>query len=120
MSNKGENWIGGPINNATALQLPGYQGYIPSVKAENIYGKTYGKTTSVAINKEYPKDPGVGKPPLGVDRYKTQNKADYSKENFRRIVNSTAEPADMIDAADTLNLQDEEFQGIQVVPPNIY
>ena len=24
VSNKGENWIGGPINNASALQLPGY------------------------------------------------------------------------------------------------
>jgi len=48
------------------------------------------------INKEYPRDPGVGKPPIGsgVDRYKTQAKADYSKENFRRIVNSQTEPAD--------------------------
>lgn len=109
-SMKGDNWIGGPIHNASALQLPGYQGYIPSVKAENIYGKTYGKTTALAINKEYPKDPGVGKPPLGsgVDRYKTQNKEDYTKDNFRRMVNSTASPADIIDQVDTLNLQDEE------------
>jgi hypothetical protein len=63
-----------------------------------------GKTTAISINKEYPKDPGVGKPPLGVDRYKTQNRADYGKENFRRIVHSTLEPADVIDTVDTLNL----------------
>ncbi len=74
----------------------------------------------MAINKEYPKDPGVGKPPIGVDRYKTQTKADFSKENFRRIVHSTLEPADAIDVVDTMNLQDEEFQGIQVAQPNIY
>jgi len=104
VSNKGENWIGGPINNVTAHQMPGYQGYIPSIKAENLYGNTYGKTTAISINKEYPKDPGVGKPPLGVDRYKTQNRADYGKENFRRIVHSTLEPADVIDTVDTLNL----------------
>ncbi len=26
-------------------QIPGYIGYIPSVKPENLYGKTYGKIT---------------------------------------------------------------------------
>jgi hypothetical protein len=106
ISNKGENWIGGPVSNATAQQLPGYQGYIPSIKAENLYGKTYGKTTAISINKEYPKDPGVGKPPLGsgVDRYKTQNRDDYNKSNFRRFVNATAEPADVIDQVDAMNL----------------
>lgn len=25
--------------------IPGYGGYIPGVKSENVYGKTYGKTT---------------------------------------------------------------------------
>jgi hypothetical protein len=41
-------------------------------------------------------------------------RADYNKDNFRRIVQSTIEPADAIDVADTVNLLDEEFQGIQV------
>jgi hypothetical protein len=85
-----------------------------------MYGKTYGKTTAESINKEYPKDPGVGKPPLGVNRYQTQSNADFSKDNFRRLVNSSLGPADAIDVADTINLRDEEFQGIQVAKPNIY
>ena len=25
--------------------IPGYGGYIPGVKSENVYGRTYGKTT---------------------------------------------------------------------------
>ena len=106
---KGENWIGGPTSNKRAQHVPGYQGYIPSIKAENLYGQTYGKATSTAINKDYPKDPGVGKPPLGVDRYKTQTKADFTKENFRRIMKDPLEPADIIDKVDAMNMQDEEF-----------
>lgn len=30
------------------------------------------------------------------------------------------EPADIIDKVDAMNMQDEEFQGIQVNKPNIY
>ena len=65
---------------------------MPCIKAENLYGSLFGRATSSAINKDYPRDPGVGKPPLGsgVDRYKSQAKADFSKENFRRMVDPTA------------------------------
>jgi hypothetical protein len=95
---------------------------VPSIKAENLYAATYGKATATSINKEYPKDPGVGKPPLGsgVDRYKTQARADFSKDNFRRIVNEKEEPADKIDGIDSGNMVDEEFNGIQAAKPNIY
>jgi hypothetical protein len=87
---------------------------VPSIKSENIYATTFGKATASSINKEFPKDPGVGKPPLGsgVDRYKTQAKADFAKENFRRIINEREEPADIIDRADQAGLVDEEFNGI--------
>ena len=26
-------------------RVPGYQGYVPSIKSENVFGGTYGKTT---------------------------------------------------------------------------
>jgi len=115
VSMKGENWIGGPTVNKRAQHVPGYQGYVPSIKSENLYGQTYGKSTSNAINGDFPRDPGVGKPPIGsgVDRYKTQNKADFTKENFRRIRNDQYEPADIIDKIDQMNLQDEEFKSIK-------
>jgi len=35
-------------------QIPGYVGYIPHLKPENMFGKTYGKITSIAKNEEMP------------------------------------------------------------------
>ena len=26
-------------------RIPGYQGYVPNIKSENVFGTTYGKTT---------------------------------------------------------------------------
>jgi Protein of unknown function (DUF2475) len=109
-SRKGDNWIGGPTANAKAQHVPGYQGYVPSIKAENLYAHTYGKATAIAINKDYPRDPGIGKPPIGsgVDRYRTQAAADFSKDNFRRIREVKEAPADHIDKHDANNFNDEE------------
>ena len=35
--------------------IPGYVGYIPAVRAENIFANTYGKTTENCAKKNYPK-----------------------------------------------------------------
>jgi hypothetical protein len=35
---------------STNGQIPGYVGYIPSIKPENLYGKTYGKITENCYN----------------------------------------------------------------------
>lgn len=58
VSKYGDNWIGGPSNNVRAQHIPGYKGYVPNIKAENIFGRSYANTTATAINKEY--TPGVG------------------------------------------------------------
>ena len=34
-------------------QIPGYCGFIPGVKAENLYGSTYGTTTNVSAMGEF-------------------------------------------------------------------
>jgi hypothetical protein len=62
-----------------------------------VFGLSYSKATSTSINKEFPKDPGFGKPPSGVDRFKTQSKINFSKDNFRRLAGGSPEPADIID-----------------------
>lgn len=36
---------GGGISNTIDSHVPGYVGYIPAVKSENLYAKTYGKIT---------------------------------------------------------------------------
>lgn len=53
MSKKGANWVCGPTNNIKAQHIPGYQGYVPNVKAENLIGQSYAKITGQAINKEF-------------------------------------------------------------------
>ena len=41
--------------------VPGYIGYIPAVKPENLYGKTYGKITENCYNGKYHQ--GIDHPP---------------------------------------------------------
>tara|TARA_B110001450_G_scaffold145656_1_gene136131 strand:- start:243 stop:518 length:276 start_codon:yes stop_codon:yes gene_type:complete len=32
----------------------GYSGYVPSIKAENVFGESYGKTTGASVNGSIP------------------------------------------------------------------
>eukprot|EP00825_Cyclidium_porcatum_P042086 TRINITY_DN5676_c0_g1_i2.p1 TRINITY_DN5676_c0_g1~~TRINITY_DN5676_c0_g1_i2.p1 ORF type:complete len:145 (-),score=28.59 TRINITY_DN5676_c0_g1_i2:182-616(-) len=34
-------------------QIPGYMGFIPGIKSENIYGKTYGQTTQISAKQTH-------------------------------------------------------------------
>jgi hypothetical protein len=45
--------------NEGEYQIPGYQGYIPSIKSENMYGKTYGKLTYTISSQKYHKGQDV-------------------------------------------------------------
>lgn len=67
-SQRGAGWIGGPTNNLKAQHVPGYSGYIPAVASENLFGKSFAKTSGAAINKEYVK--GHNPPPQEV--FKTE------------------------------------------------
>lgn len=102
-SNKGENWIGGPNSNVKAQHVPGYAGYIPQVSSENLYGKSFAKTTGQAINKEY--NIGFQHPPK--DTFKTQNAAEFSKDNFRTL-KQEIDPAEVKDINDAVNFHDAE------------
>ena len=33
----------------------GYSGYIPGIKAENVFGESYGKTTAISVKNEFPR-----------------------------------------------------------------
>lgn len=52
-SKHGENWLGGPTQNIKAQHIPGYAGYIPKIKSENLYGKSFAKETGISINHEH-------------------------------------------------------------------
>ena len=102
-SRKGENWIGGPNQNIKCQHIPGYQGYIPQVRSENLYGKSFAKTTAKAINQEFEKgfDHSI------KNRFTTEGGAEFSKENFRLLKNDI-EPAEVKDIVDAFNFHDAE------------
>jgi len=52
---KGETWIGGPTDTLKAQHVPGYAGYVPQITSENLFGRSFAKTTAKAINGDYEK-----------------------------------------------------------------
>eukprot|EP00824_Muranothrix_gubernata_P018059 TRINITY_DN36943_c0_g1_i1.p1 TRINITY_DN36943_c0_g1~~TRINITY_DN36943_c0_g1_i1.p1 ORF type:complete len:298 (-),score=23.68 TRINITY_DN36943_c0_g1_i1:20-784(-) len=49
-SKYGNNWIAGPTHELYNQHVPGYQGHVPGVISENIYSKSFAKTTKKAIS----------------------------------------------------------------------
>jgi len=54
-------------------QIPGYAGYIPGVKSENLYGQTYGKTTYSSSANEFHR--GIDQP--ADIKFHTTMKSEY-------------------------------------------
>ncbi len=78
---------------------------MPSLKSENVFGKSFAKVTGITINKEFPN--GFNYP--SHHRFLSQNNAEYSKLNFRRIrAGQDPDPAEVRDASDTQNFSDAE------------
>ena len=102
-SKKGENWLGGPTQNLKAQHIPGYAGYVPQIKSENLFGKSFAKTTGSAINGEYNKGQ---QPPLN-ERFQTYQQAEFGKDNFRRL-KEDMEPAELKDQVDASQFHDAE------------
>lgn len=88
--------------------MPGYKGYVPSIKCENLFGKSFANTTGAAINKEF--EQGIGF--TEKERFISQNKKEFGASNFRNLKN-TVEPAELKDQIDASNFHDAEFQGIE-------
>lgn len=57
--------------------IPGYVGYIPGVKSENLYAKTYGKITENCAKQNFPK--GI-EMPVEI-KYKSTTKDTYVEPN---------------------------------------
>ena len=73
-SNEGRDDSQGP---AIDSHIPGYVGYIPGVKSENLYAKTYGKITENCSKHNYPK--GIEMP--ADVKYKSTTKDTYVEPN---------------------------------------
>jgi len=62
--------------------VPGYTGFIPGVKAENVFSRTYAGCTSSSFKKEIVR----GYDPLPKDRFATVTSDKFSPQSFRRII----------------------------------
>ena len=83
--------------------MPGYAGFMPGIHAENLYGKSFAKTSSNAIHKDHEKG---SKQTVG-EIYDTQEKREYNKDNFR-LLKKDLEPAEVKDIIDAYNFHDAE------------
>jgi hypothetical protein len=76
VSRHGDNWAGGPTSNVKAQHVPGYAGFVPQVKSENLVGKSFANISGAAINGEFVK----GHNPPVQERFKTMYETEYKKE----------------------------------------
>lgn len=75
---------------------------MPGVKGENLYGKSFAKTSSKAIHGEYEKGSAPSK-----KVYETEDATEYGKDNFRTLRNDL-EPAEVKDIIDAFQFHDAE------------
>lgn len=69
-------------------QIPGYGGYIPGIKSENVYGETYGKTSYASSAKTFVR--GMEEPPhLKYDTTMKKEFIDHANRTDR--IQTTAE-----------------------------
>ena len=40
-----------PASRSPTSHVPGYTGYLPSIKPENVFSKSYGRSSSISLNR---------------------------------------------------------------------
>ena len=80
------NWISGPNHEIRYQHVPGYTGHVPGIKSENLYAKSYARTTATAnSNKRF--NPNYGKV-TNKNRFLTNHDKEFSPNNFRRYLDT--------------------------------
>ena len=100
-------------------QIPGYQGYVKSIKSENMFGKTYGKITDTIAQDAYHIGPDV-KP---IERYTSLNReafCDLTKVHQKKIADVVGvKPAPEVYQAPIPKKIMYEFFGAQTEPEKV-
>jgi hypothetical protein len=81
-SKEAKSWMNGPTHEIRNQCLPGYTGFIPGVKSENVFSTTYAHNTSVSFAKKIPRG-AEGSPD---ERFKTVGSEKFSPSSNRRIL----------------------------------
>lgn len=85
-SKDAKSWINGPTHEIRNQCLPGYTGFIPGVKSENVFSTTYAQNTANSFAKTIPRG-ADGSP---AERFKTVGFDKFSPRSNRRIVENNA------------------------------
>jgi hypothetical protein len=85
--------------------VPGYAGYVPRLKSENLYGKSFAKESGHAINNEHVVCDGFAAPPDA--RFKTSSGIEYT-EDQHRYLQDKPKPAEVKDQTDADEFHDAE------------
>jgi len=49
LSRYSRTWINGPQHNIREQRIPGYTGFIPGIRSENVFSQTYTKNTAKSM-----------------------------------------------------------------------
>ncbi|CDW82030.1 UNKNOWN [Stylonychia lemnae] len=103
-SRNAASWVGGPKYEIRQQQIPGYQGFLPGINAENLYGKSYTKCSASSMNNKIERGFNI----TPEKRYMTQNQKAFAPKNFRRLKErpELANQRDYLEYTMTLNHQD--------------
>ena len=72
------NWICGPNHEIRYQQVPGYTCHVPGLKSENLFGKSYARTTATAnSNKRFNRN--IGQRPNSITRYQAHNENEFRR-----------------------------------------
>ena len=100
-------------------QIPGYQGYVKSIKSENMFGKTYGKITDTIAKDSYHIGPDV----QPIERYTSLNREAFcdltkvKEKNVSEVVGVC--PAPEIYQAPIPKKIIYDFFGVQIKPEKV-
>ena len=83
-SKDAKSWINGPTHEIRNQCLPGYTGFIPGVKAENVFSTTYSTNTANSFANNIAR--GVESSP--DERFKTVCADKFSPYSNRRIIDN--------------------------------
>ena len=81
-SKDAKTWLNGPTHEIRNQCLPGYTGFIPGIKSENVFSTTYAQNTAASFDCSIPR--GCEAPP--AERFKTIGAEKFSPQNNRRIL----------------------------------
>lgn len=85
-SKDSKTWMNGPTHEIRNQVVPGYTGFIPGVKSENVYSHTYSNNTAKSFENQIGRTAtnfDVIKP---TDRFVTTQNKIYSPQSSRRIL----------------------------------